>query len=176
MKLCICSLIATVTLTSTAYAANETQISQENNEPDIVVMVESVLSSSSQMPASCTAMKLDDSQMAALQQAHFDYAKQRNTLVATIKNAWLDVNHMFMSKDSTKEQGMNSLMAVKTSENALFDAAGMLGLKVFYDILKPEQRMGAWMCMKDLEKMKRENILRKMCAMLPPVPPTQGAN
>ncbi|MGZ3768296.1 MAG: hypothetical protein ACXVCP_02115 [Bdellovibrio sp.] len=168
MKLQVCSLLTTFALAAPAFAAMETDETYENHGEMVVTMMEqSLFPTQTQMPASCTAVKLDDTQKAALRQAYFDYSKQKNIMVANIKNAWLDVGHTLMSSTSTKDEGMNVLNAFRTSENALGQLMGTLASTVFYDILKPEQRMSGWMCMRDLEKMKRQKMLSEMCAKLP---------
>lgn len=171
MKIYVCSLLATAALTLPAHAA-PIEENQDDQGTMVVTMVEQNLFNSLATPASCTAVNLDETQMASLKQAYFEFMKQRNTLNAVIKNAMLDVRHTFVNKDSTKEEGTTAVTALKTAKNGLDDAMGALSLKVFYDILKPEQRMSGWMCMKDLSKMKMEKKLREMCERLPPTPPT----
>lgn len=170
MKIYICTLLTTAAMTLPAHAAAPTEEAQDNQGEMVVTMVEQNLFNPLAMPASCTAVNLDATQQASLKQAYFDFAKQKNTLGAIAKNAWLDVRHTFMSKDSTKDDGTNALTASKTAMGNLGDAMGALSLKVFYDILKPEQRESAWMCMTDLAKMRKQKMLREMCANLPPAP------
>ncbi|MDG0816006.1 hypothetical protein [Bdellovibrio svalbardensis] len=172
MKFYVCSLLTTAALALPAHAATPVDETQDDQGKMVVSMVEQNLFNPLAMPASCTAVMLDDTQKASMKQAYFEFAKQKNTLSAEVKNAWLDVRHTFMSKDSTKDEGTAALTAAKTAMNNLGDAMGMLSIKIFYDILKPEQREPAWKCMMDLKKMKNEEMLRAMCAKLPPATPT----
>lgn len=169
MKFYLCSLLMTAAITFPAHAAKPIEEDLEDQTTMVVTMVEQNLFNTLTMPASCATVGLDDTQKASLRQSYFEFMKQRNTLNAIIKNAWLDVRHTFVNKDSTKEEAMTSLTAAKNAKNGLDDAMGALAVKVFYDILKPEQREPGWKCMKDIAKMKGEEMLRKMCARLPPI-------
>ncbi len=175
MKFYVCSLLATAAMALPAHGATPAvEENQEDQATMVVTMVEQNLFNPLAMPASCTAVALDATQTASLKDAYFAFQKEKNTLGAVAKNAWMDVRHTFMSATSMKTDGQSALAAAKTAAGNLGDAAGMFSTTVFFDILKPTQRSNAWMCMRDIGKMKRLHKLREICAKLPPAPaPTQ---
>ena len=107
-----------------------------------------------QMPKVCDDVKLDDTQKTQIHDAYYAFAKQKNTLAAEVKNAALDVRHTYMSATSTKDDATAANTALKTALNNLGDAVGAFSANVFFDILKPEQRAPAWMCIEAMKKAK----------------------
>lgn len=108
------------------------------------------------MPASCAEVKLDDTQKMQIKDACFDFKKQKNTLGAEVKNAMMDAMKTFSSATSTRDDGVDAQAMVKEKMDALVMAHNDLSLKVFYDILKPEQREPAMRCLMDWMKMKKK--------------------
>ena len=115
-----------------------------------------VIAPSADMPASCADVKLDDTQKMQIKDACFDFKKQKNTLGAEVKNAMMDSMKVFSSATSTRDQGVDAQAMVKEKMDALVAAHNDLGLKVFFDILKPEQREAAMQCLMDWMKMKKK--------------------
>lgn len=115
-----------------------------------------VITPTADMPASCMAVNLDDTQKMQIKDACFDFKKQKNTLGAEVKNAMMDSMKTFSSATSTRDDGMAAQGMVKQKMDALVMAHNDLGLKVFYDILKPEQRAPAMQCLMDWMKMKKK--------------------
>lgn len=136
-----------------------------------VSFVDGVLTGkAAEMPKECTDVQLDDAQKAALKQAKFDYMKQKNTLDATVKNSWMDYAFTLGSATSTRDQGVTALTGVKDAMTAAGMAKGEFELKVFFDILRPEQRENALTCVMKMMKQKWMDDLRKKCSQLPPEP------
>ncbi|MGE5086154.1 MAG: Spy/CpxP family protein refolding chaperone [Bacillota bacterium] len=115
-----------------------------------------VMNPQADMPASCNDIKLDDTQKMQIKDACFDFKKQQNTLGAEVKNAMMDSIKTFSSATSTRDEGVDAQAMVKEKMDALVMAHNDLGLKVFYDILKPEQRAPAMQCLMDWMKQKKK--------------------
>ncbi|MNL29486.1 hypothetical protein D3C87_1511690 [compost metagenome] len=120
------------------------------------------------MPKECTDVALDDVQKGQIKDAYFDFRKQKNTLDAEIKNGYMDLSKTMMSATSTKDEAAANVDTLKNSMMELGTAKADFELKVFYDILKPEQRSPAFKCIMKKMKMIAEAKLRKACKLLPP--------
>ncbi len=73
---------------------------------------------------------------------------------AELKNSMLDLMKTFSSATSTRDDGVAAQAAVKSKMDPLMMAHNELGLKIFFDILKPEQRAPAMKCLMDMKKSK----------------------
>lgn len=118
--------------------------------------------------SNCEGVTLDEAQMMALHTAKFAYMKQKNTLDAVTKNAWMDYMHTLGDMASTRDQGVAAATAMSDAVTAGGAAKSEFEIKVFFDILKPEQRMPAMKCVMAAMKQKMQDDLKKKCAMLPP--------
>ncbi|MEK2646071.1 hypothetical protein [Bdellovibrio sp. BCCA] len=116
----------------------------------------------------CQGLTLDDAQKMALRQAAFDFIKQKNTLGATAKNAWIDYANTISDMASTKDQGIAAGAAAKDAMMALGQAKLDLEIKVFYDILKAEQREPAFKCIMKQMHQKMMDKMKRMCSKMPP--------
>lgn len=176
MKFYVCSLLASAAIAMPAFAApTSVEVEQDNNSEIALAFSEGTLFNPLAAPDVCATVGLDDTQKASLKQAYYEFAKQKNTLSAEVKNAMLDVLHTFMDTASTKDDANKSLTAAKTAMGNMGDAMGALQVKIFYDILKPEQRQPAFKCAMAWVKMKKTEKLKQICAGLgnqKPNPPT----
>ncbi|MBO9667450.1 MAG: hypothetical protein J7501_11645 [Bdellovibrio sp.] len=107
------------------------------------------------MPKSCEDVALDDTQKMQIMDAHFEYMKQKNTMSAEIKNAMMDYTKVLGSSTSVRDDAVAAQNTLKEKFGNLGAATGDFTLKVFYDILKPEQRAKALECIKDIHKTKK---------------------
>ncbi|WII73640.1 Spy/CpxP family protein refolding chaperone [Bdellovibrio sp. 22V] len=122
-------------------------------------------------PQECEQVQLDDAQKTALREAKFAYAKQKNTTDAALKNAWMDYVHTLVDTTSTKDIGLAAANNLKTTAMTAGTAKMNFELKVFYDILKPEQRMPALRCTMKIKRQKMMERLIERCSKLPPKQP-----
>jgi hypothetical protein len=120
------------------------------------------------LPKECEDVGLDDTQKTQIADAYFDFKKQKNTLEADIKNALMDLSKTMMSATSTKDEATADSDALKGKMMDFANARSEFDLKVFYDILKPEQRAPAFKCIAKKMKKVAEEKLRKACKNLPP--------
>ena len=120
------------------------------------------------LPDECKDVGLDETQKTQIADAYFDFKKQKNTLEAEIKNALMDLSKTMMSATSTKDQATADADVLKGKGMELANARTDFDLKVFYDILKPEQRAPAFKCIAKKMKKVMEEKLRKACKALPP--------
>ncbi|HEX7673202.1 MAG TPA: hypothetical protein VF412_03475 [Bdellovibrio sp.] len=172
MKFYVCSILTTAALALPAFAAPSHATAADPQEQDQMTLAfsEGTLFNPLQTPSACSTLNLDDTQKNSLKEAYYNFAKQKNTLEAEVKNAMLDVRHTLLNTSSTKDDANASLAAAKTAMGNLGDAVGSLTTTIFYDILKPEQRQPALECAMAWAKMKKEQKLRQICASLPPQP------
>ncbi|HWU43206.1 MAG TPA: hypothetical protein VN132_07210 [Bdellovibrio sp.] len=112
------------------------------------------VSNHAKMPSVCDDVNLDDTQTAAIHDAYYNFAKQKNTLMAEVKNSMLDLHHTYGSMTSTKDDANNAYTAMKTAMGNLGDAVNTFTSGVFFDILRPEQRAPALACMEAMKHMK----------------------
>lgn len=175
MKAYVCALLTAATLAMpTLVHAAPTATDIQDPAAMTADMVEARLFNPLALPAVCDQVNLDDTQKGQLKDAWFAFAKQKNTLMANVKNAMMDVHHTFVSATATKDDANKSLADAKTAIGAMGDAIGAFHVQVFFDILKPEQRAPAMACAMAVGKMKKEQKLRQICATLPPAtPPTK---
>ncbi|QDK36707.1 hypothetical protein [Bdellovibrio sp. NC01] len=178
MKFYVCSLLASAAIAMPAFAAPTSVVAEEQDNSSEVALAfsEGTLFNPLAAPDVCKTVNLDDTQKASLKQAYYEFAKQKNTLSAEVKNAMLDVLHTFMDTASTKDDANNSLTAAKTAMGNLGDAVGTLQVKIFYDILKPEQREPAFKCAMAWAKMKKAQKLKEICAGMGQPKPPQKPN
>ncbi|MFS4457727.1 hypothetical protein [Bdellovibrio sp. HCB2-146] len=120
----------------------------------------------------CEGLTLDETQKTALKDAKYAFYKDMNIAKANLKNAMLDYTHTLASMTSTRDQGQASADALKASFNALGDIKMNFELKVFYDILKPEQREPAMKCfMKKMTDDAKKKLQRACDRMKKPKNP-----
>ncbi|WP_374074153.1 hypothetical protein [Bdellovibrio bacteriovorus] len=158
-------LAAGLCMMAPALSQARTEILSENTELGMTFVD---LASRPRNLEDCQGLTLDDAQKTALKQAKFEYMKQKNTLDATAKNAWIDYAHTLMDMASTKDQGTAAGGVVKDAMGAAGQAKLDFEIKVFYDILKPEQRETAFKCIMKHMKQKMADKLKRACSKLPP--------
>ncbi|MFM6928898.1 MAG: Spy/CpxP family protein refolding chaperone [Bdellovibrio sp.] len=158
MKKNTLSLLTAVAICAPAlsFAANAQPLKLVEDSNFALEFGTAVITPAADMPASCNDVKLDDTQKMQIKDACFDFKKQKNTLGADLKNAMMDEMKTFSSATSTRDQGVAAQAMVKEKMDPLVTAHNELGLKVFYDILKPEQREAAMQCLMDWMKMKKK--------------------
>ncbi len=142
-------------------------ISDENTELGETFTAEILADRAQQTPKECDDVGLDDAQKASLKQASWDFMKQKNTLGAAAKNAWMDYAFTLASSASTRDQGTAAFGAARDATVALGNAKGDFEIKIFYDILRPEQRENAMKCIMKMMKQKMQDELKKKCAAMP---------
>ncbi len=147
-----------------------TKMASEGSRDLAVTFSEQALGQPNSGPTlvNCEGVQLDEVQKAALKVAHFDFMKKKNTLEAVSKNAWIDYGHTLADPTSTKDQGTAAAAAVKDAMVSYGSAKTEFELNVFYDILKPEQREPALICIMAEMKKKMTDELKKKCALMDP--------
>jgi hypothetical protein len=161
----MCASAATIMAPSLSIAKTVEKIEPTETLSMAVNLADAV--SDREMIKECTDMNLDETQKGQIKDAYFDFRKQKNTLEAEIKNSWMDVSKTMMSATSTKDEASAQMDTLKDNMGSLGDAKSEFELKVFYDILKPEQRAPAFKCI--MKRMKAAALakLKKACKALP---------
>lgn len=118
----------------------------------------------------CEGLTLDDAQKAALKAEKFTFYKSMNLAKANLKNAMMDYTHTLADMNSTRDQGQAAGDALKASFNTMGDLKLNFELKVFYDILKPEQREPAMKCIMKKMKDAAKKKLQRACDRMKPTP------
>ncbi|WP_415063224.1 hypothetical protein [Bdellovibrio sp.] len=155
-------------LTAPALSQASTEMINDENTALAETFVDEIALGGAKPPVTCDGLQLDDTQKAALKQAKWEYKKQKNTTDAAVKNAWMDYSHTLKSMTSTKDDGMTAAVGVKDAMTAAGMAKADFELKVFYDILRPEQREPALKCVMKMMKQRMMEKLKRMCSKLPP--------
>lgn len=136
------------------------QAAREHNRPVIpdvseVIVDEVIAARPGNSPKECAQINLDDAQKSALKAAKFDYHKQRNTLIAAERNAQMDFARTLSDAKATRDQALAAASAAKDAMMATRQAKTDFSIKIFMDILKPEQRAPAMTCIAKMHRNER---------------------
>jgi Spy/CpxP family protein refolding chaperone len=126
-------------------------ISQADQAEMTVAMADSIVYAKSDAPDSCKQVKLTEEQQTSLRDAFFDFNKAKKPLRKDVKTAFKEMKNTFSSATSTREDAVASQVNTGAKVTALAKLMGDFHLKVFFDILTPEQREPAMRCMEDLK-------------------------
>lgn len=165
---CLVTLSASLLMMAPALSNAKVQIIGEEGHELGLILAEQVFTHPAPILKDCAEVTLDDVQKMALKQAQYDYMKQKNLLDATTRNAWMDYVHTLADSASTKDQGVTAATVVRDSMTASGNAKSDFEIKLFFEILKPEQREPALVCIMKSMKQKMQDELKKKCAKLPP--------
>lgn len=123
-----------------------------NTQADLTVsMVDSIVYAKADAPDSCKQVKLTEEQQVSLRDSYFDFVSAKKPLHKDVKKAMKDMKKVFSSSTSTREDAIASQADLRTKMVALGKLMGDFQLKVFFDILTPEQRDPAMRCLEDLK-------------------------
>ncbi|WP_413584722.1 Spy/CpxP family protein refolding chaperone [Bdellovibrio sp. HCB274] len=127
-------------------------ISLANTHEDLTVsMVDTIVYAKAEMPDSCKQVKLTDQQQMDLRNAYLDFNTQKKPMRMDLKRSKREMKRVFTSSTSTKDDAIAAQADVGSKMMALGKLMGDFSLKVFFDILTPEQRDPAMRCLEDLK-------------------------
>ncbi|WP_413582050.1 hypothetical protein [Bdellovibrio sp. HCB288] len=115
-----------------------------------VSMVDTIIYKKPEAPASCKAVKATEEQQMALRDAFLEFNDQRKAMRTDLRKSLSDMKKTFSSATSTKEDGAAAQADVGSKAIAMGKLMGDFQMKVFFDILNPEQRDPAMKCLDDL--------------------------
>ncbi|WP_413575102.1 Spy/CpxP family protein refolding chaperone [Bdellovibrio sp. HCB290] len=115
-----------------------------------VSMVDTIVYAKAEMPDSCKQVKLTEQQQTDLRGAYLEFNSQKKPMRADLKKAKKEMKKVFTASTSSKEDGIAAQADVGSKMMALGKLMGDFNLKVFFDILTPEQRDPAMRCLEDL--------------------------
>ncbi|QDK46150.1 hypothetical protein DOM22_13755 [Bdellovibrio sp. ZAP7] len=126
-------------------------IAQADQAELTVAMADSIVYAKADAPDSCKQVDLTAEQQTALKNAFLDFTAAKRPLRRDVKMAYRDMKRVFSSSTSTREDAIASQANVGAKVTAMGKLMGDFHLKVFFDILTPEQRDPAMRCLEDLK-------------------------
>ncbi|MGE3758915.1 MAG: hypothetical protein AB7H97_14230 [Pseudobdellovibrionaceae bacterium] len=112
---------------------------------------------------SCEKVNLTPEQKSAIKEAFYIFAKEMTDIEGSLKKGIIDYAYALSTQSTTRDQGRESATAVTTAMTSLSATGTEFGLKIFFDILTPEQKEPAFECAMAKMKEHAKKVLERIC-------------
>ena len=153
-------IVALLAFGFSAFAEQETMDITQVSEASVDALLQA---NPAEMPASCIAANINDSQKMLVKDAVDTAKKEIMPLKADLKQSMQDYETTVKDTASNITVAQMAGLKIKDNFSKMADVKLNLANNIFYTILRPDQKSSAFDCLKDSAKASREEKLDKIC-------------